>query len=165
MSKKRINILTTVNSENVRRDGDVITIRDVLHAVDGVVLNKRLYTSKELAKGVASLKSRPAPAGHPKDSKGRQISASNGEALGSSGLGAWCVNSRYEGGRALYDIKVNAAQASALPAGKEVVARLYAAIAGTNTDTIGVSLGLLLEEVQGREPGEGLHLRRHEHAV
>lgn len=151
---KRVHIVSAVNAANVSREGDVITIRDVVHAVDGIVLNKRLYTGKELAKGVASLESRPAPAGHPKDSKGRHISASNGEALGSSWIGAWCVNSRYEGGRALCDIKVNAAQASALPAGKEVVARLDAAIAGTNTDPIGVSSGLLLEEVEAK--GESL---------
>ncbi|RYF54371.1 MAG: DUF2213 domain-containing protein, partial [Comamonadaceae bacterium] len=117
MSKKRINILTTVNSANVSKIGDIYTIRDVVHAVDGIVLNGRLYTGKELAKGVATLESRPAPAGHPKDRKGRHISASNGEALGASWIGAWCVNSRYQGGRALCDINVNAAQAIALPAG------------------------------------------------
>lgn len=154
MSKKRINILTTVNSANVSKDGDTYTIKDVVHAIDGIVLNRRLYTGKELAKSVATLESRPAPAGHPKDRKGRHISASNGEALGASWIGAWCVNSRYEGGRALCDIKVNGAQALALPAGKEVVARLDAAIAGTNTEPIGVSSGLNLDEVEAT--GESL---------
>lgn len=154
MAKKRINILTTVNSANVSKTGDIYTIRDVVHAVDGIVLNGRLYTGKELAKGVATLESRPAPAGHPKDRKGRHISASNGEALGASWIGAWCVNSRYQGGRALCDINVNAAQAIALPAGKEVVSRLDAAIAGTNTDPIGVSSGLMLDEVEAK--GESL---------
>ncbi|CAN5717101.1 hypothetical protein BH10PSE18_BH10PSE18_08260 [soil metagenome] len=154
MSKKRINILTTVNSANVSKDGDTYTIRDVVHAIDGIVLNRRLYTGKELAKSVGTLESRPAPAGHPKDRKGRHISASNGEALGASWIGAWCVNSRYEGGKALCDIKVNGAQAQALPAGKEVVARLDAAIAGTNTDPIGVSSGLNLDEVEAT--GESL---------
>lgn len=154
MSKKRINLLTAVNSANVSKTGDTYTIRDVVHAVDGIVLNKRLYSGPELAKSVHTLEGRPAPAGHPRDQKGRHISASNGEALGASWIGAWCVNSRYEGGRALVDIKLNAAQAIALPAGKEVVDRLDAAIAGTNTDPISVSSGLTLQEVEAK--GESL---------
>ncbi|RYG09324.1 MAG: DUF2213 domain-containing protein, partial [Burkholderiales bacterium] len=55
MSKKRINIVTAVNSANVSKSGDVYTVRDVVHAVDGIVLNKRLYTGKELKKSVAGL--------------------------------------------------------------------------------------------------------------
>lgn len=154
MSKKRINLLTAVNSANVSKTGDTYTIRDVVHAVDGIVLNKRLYSGTELAKSVHTLEGRPAPAGHPRDHKGRHISASNGEALGASWIGAWCVNSRYEGGRAMVDITLNAAQALALPAGKEVVNRLDAAIAGTNTDPISVSSGLTLQEVDAK--GESL---------
>lgn len=156
MSKRRINIVTAVNSANVSKSGNVYTIRDVVHAVDGIVLNRRLYPGKELEKSVASLNGKPAPAGHPKDRNGRHISATNGEALVSAWIGAYCQNSRYEGGRALFDIVMNADQAKALPDGRKVLERLDAAIAGTDTTPIGVSSGLFLEAVnaQGKSHGK-----------
>lgn len=147
MSNHRVNIVTAVNAANVSKSGDTYTVKDVVHAIDGIVLNKRLYTGTELVKSVAGLEGRPAPAGHPKDSKGRHLSASNGEALSAAWIGAYCVNSRYEGGRALCDIVINAVQAQALPAGKAVIERLDAAISGTNSEPIGVSSGLMLQEV------------------
>jgi hypothetical protein len=146
MTHKRVHILSAVNAANVSKSGDTYTVKDVVHAIDGIVLNRRLYTGAELAKSVAGLEGRPAPAGHPKDSKGRHISASNGEALSAAWIGAYCVNSRYEGGRALCDIVINAAQAQALPDGKTVIKRLDDAINGTNAEPIGVSSGLMLEE-------------------
>ena len=154
MSKKRVNIVTTVNAANVSRDGDRYTVREVVHALDGIVLNGRMYPGDELKKSVAGLNGKPAPAGHPKDAKGRHISASHGEALQASWIGAYCTNSRYEGGRAMCDIVINGAQAKALPDGAAVIARLDAAIAGSNTEPIAVSSGLLLQEVAAN--GESL---------
>ncbi|WP_343639016.1 hypothetical protein [Roseateles sp.] len=156
MSKRRINIVTAVNSANVSKSGNIYTIRDVVHAIDGIVLNRRLYPGKELEKAAKGLEGKPAPAGHPKDRKGRHISATNGEALAAAWIGAYCQNSRYEGGRAMVDIVLNGNQAQAMPEGRAVVERLDAAIAGTNTDPIGVSSGLFLEEVnaQGKSLGK-----------
>lgn len=159
MSTKRVNIVTAVNAANVSKTGGTYTVRDVVHAVDGIVLNARLYPGEELAKSVAGLNQRPAPAGHPKDSKGRHISATNGEALGMAWIGAWCTNSRYEGGRAVCDITINEDQAKALPAGRKVLERLDAAIAGTNTEPIGVSSGLLLQEVAANGESRGKKYR------
>lgn len=159
MTRTRVNIVTAVNSANVSRDGDRYTVRDVVHALDGIVLNGRMYPGEELRKSVQGLNGRPAPAGHPKDGKGRHISASNGEALSAAWIGAWCVNSRYEGGRAMCDISINGAQAKALPAGAEVLARLDAAIAGTNTDPIAVSSGLMLQEVEANGESRGKKYR------
>lgn len=159
MAQKRVNIVTAVNAANVSKTGGTYTVRDVVHAVDGIVLNARLYPGEELAKSVAGLNQRPAPAGHPKDSKGRHISATNGEALGMAWIGAWCTNSRYEGGRAVCDIVINEAQAKALPAGAKVLERLDAAILGTNTDPIGVSSGLLLQEVAANGESRGKKYR------
>ena len=147
MIKHRVNIVTAVNAANVSKDGDKYTVKDVVHAIDGIVLNQRLYTGSELEKSVSGLEGRPAPAGHPKDSKGRHISASNGEALSAAWIGAYCVNSRYEGGKALCDIVINSTQAQAMPAGKTVIDRLDAAINGTNVEPIGVSSGLMLQEL------------------
>lgn len=156
MSKRRINIVTAVNSANVSKSGNIYTIRDVVHAIDGIVLNRRLYPGKELEKSAKGLEGKPAPAGHPKDRKGRHISATNGEALAAAWIGAYCQNSRYEGGRAMVDIVLNSDQAMAMPEGRAVVERLDSAIAGTNTDPIGVSSGLFLEEVnaQGKSLGK-----------
>lgn len=159
MTTRRVNILTTVNAANVSKSGGRYTVKDVVHAIDGIVLNQRLYTGDELVKSVAGLEGRPAPAGHPKDSKGRHISATNGEALGMAWIGAWCTNSRYEGGRAVCDIIINEAQAKALPAGAKVLERLDAAISGANTEPIGVSSGLLLQEVAANGESRGKKYR------
>lgn len=155
MPKKLINIVVAVNSANVSKADGHYLIKDVVHALDGIVLNRRLYTGQELEKSVAGLNGRPAPAGHPKDRKGRNIRATNGEALSAAWIGAWCVNSRYEGGRAMCDIQINEAQAKALPAGKAVIERLDAAMAGTNTEPIAVSSGLLLREVAANGESRG----------
>lgn len=152
---KRVNIITAVNAANVSKSGGTYTVKDVVHAIDGIVLNSRLYTGDELVKSVEGLNGRPAPAGHPKDSKGRHISATNGEALSAAWIGAFCTNSRYEGGRAVCDITINEAQAKALPTGAKVIERLDAAISGTNTDPIGVSSGLLLQEVAANGESRG----------
>lgn len=159
MSKLRVNILTAVNAANVSKTGSTYTVRDVVHAIDGIVLNERLYPGDELAKSVAGLNGRPAPAGHPKDSRGRHISASNGEALSAAWIGAYCTNSRFESGRALCDIVINGAQAQALPAGQQVINRLDAAIDGTNTDPIGVSSGLMLREIAHNGESRGKKYR------
>lgn len=159
MAQKRVNIITAVNAANVSKSGGTYTVKDVVYAIDGIVLNSRLYTGDELVKSVEGLNDRPAPAGHPKDSKGRYISATNGEALSAAWIGAFCTNSRYEGGRALCDITINEAQAKAMPTGAKVIERLDAAISGTNTDPIGVSSGLLLQEVAANGESRGKKYR------
>lgn len=155
MKKHYVDIRLSVNAANVSKSDGRYVIKDVVHAVDGIVLNQRLYTGNELSKSVAGLEGKPAPAGHPKDSKGRHISASNGEALAAAWIGAYCTNSRYEGGRALCDIVVNEAQAKAMPAGAEVLRRLDAAIDGTDVTPIAVSSGLLLREVTANGESRG----------
>lgn len=154
MVQRRVNIVTAVNASNVSKTGSIYVIKDVVHAIDGIVLNRRLYPGKELQKSVASLEGKPAPAGHPKDSQGRHISATNGQALAAAWIGAYCQNSRYEGGRAKVDIVINGDQAKAMDAGRRVIERLDAAIAGTDTKPVGVSSGLFLEEVAAN--GESL---------
>ena len=81
MSKKRIHLLSVVNAANISKAGSSYTIRDVCGAVDDNVMNKRLYPADQLKAGIKSLEGKPAPAGHPKNSKGQHISAANGEAL------------------------------------------------------------------------------------
>lgn len=144
---KRVHILSTVNAGAVSKAGTTYTIRDVCGATDGIVMNRMLYPGDQLAAGAASLEGKPAPAGHPKDSEGRFISATNGAALLSAYAGAVCRNARHEGGRTVVDIVVNEAQAKAHPDGAKLIERLDAAINGTNTEPIHVSTGLMCEPV------------------
>lgn len=145
---KRVHILSAVNAANVSKSGAKYTIKDVCGATDGIVMNSRMYPGDELAAGIASLEGKPAPAGHPKDSQGRHISALNGEALASAWIGSYCTNARHEGGRSLVDVVVNEAQAKAHPDGAKLIERLDAAIAGTNASPIHVSTGLFFEEIK-----------------
>jgi hypothetical protein len=144
---QRVHILTTVNARNVSKTGGTYTIRDVCAAVDGIVMNSMLYPADQLAKSAPSLNGKPAPAGHPKNSDGQCISATNGDALLSSYVGSVCRNARHVGGRTLVDIVVNEAQARAMPDGLAIVERLEAAIAGTGGEPIHVSTGLLCEPI------------------
>lgn len=155
VKQKRANIVTAVNSANVSKADGVYTVRDVVAVVDDIVMNGRLYPAAECASAAAGLEGRPAPAGHPKDAKGRHISVNSGQALASNWIGAYCANARHEGGRSLVDVVINEAQAKALPAGAEVLARLDAAIAGTNTDPIHVSTGVFVREIAANGESRG----------
>jgi hypothetical protein len=154
MKQKRVHILSVVNAVNVSKSGNTYTIRDVVGAVDDIVMNGRLYPADQLAAGVASLEGKPAPAGHPKSSDGKFISALNGEALASAWIGSYVRNARHEGGRTMVDVVVNEAQAKAHPDGAKLVERLDAAIAGTNSDPIHVSTGLMMQPITAN--GESL---------
>lgn len=155
MIKKRVHILSAVNAANVSKDGNTYTIRDVVGAVDDIVMNGRLYPADQLAAGVASLEGKPAPAGHPKSAEGKFISALNGEALASAWIGSYVRNARHEGGRTMVDVVVNEAQAKAHPDGAKLVERLDAAIAGTNSDPIHVSTGLMMQPITANGESRG----------
>lgn len=155
MSTKRVHIVSAVNAANISKSGSTYTIRGVVGAVDDIVMNRRLYPADQLAAGVKSLNGKPAPAGHPKNSKGQHISAANGEALAAAWIGAYCTNARHEGGRTLTDIVVNGDMAMATEQGKKLVERLDAAIAGTNADPVHVSTGLNLIEVVANGESHG----------
>lgn len=155
MSKKRVHLVSAVNAANISKTGSTYTIRDVCGATDGIVMNGRLYPADQLAAGAPGLNGKPAPAGHPKNSSGKFISAANGEALATAWIGAYCTNARHEGGRTLVDIVVNGDMAQATPKGKELVERLDGAIEGTNADAIHVSTGLNLVEVVANGESRG----------
>lgn len=153
--RQRVHIRSTVNAANVSKAGGIYTVRDVCGAVDEIVMNQMLYPADQLAAGAPSLEGRPAPAGHPKDSQGRFISALNGEALLTSYAGAICRNARHEGGRTLVDVVVNEAQAKAHPDGAKLVERLDAAISGNNAEPIHVSTGVLVQAIAANGESRG----------
>lgn len=155
MKKTRVHILSAVNASNVSKAGGTYTIKDVCGAVDGIVMNSALYPAEELKSGVSTMNGKPAPAGHPKDGQGRFISALNGEALLNAYIGSICTNARHEGGRSLFDIVVNEAQAKAHPDGQKLIDRLDAAINGKNADPIHVSTGLACKMVTANGESSG----------
>lgn len=155
MAKKRVHILSTVNAAHVTKAAGTYTIREVCGAVDDIVMNGMVYPAKELAAAAPGLSGKPAPAGHPKNASGQFISATNGEALQSAYIGSICKNGRHEAGRTLVDIVVNEKQAKATDAGARLLERLDAAIAGTNTEPIHVSTGLVCEAVDSTGESRG----------
>jgi len=154
-ARKRVHLLTAVNASAVSKDGGKYIIRGVCGATDDLVMNGMLYPGDQLAAAAPGLNGKPAPAGHPKDSGGRFISATNGEALLSAYIGSICTNARHEGGRTLVDVVVNEKQARANDAGAALVDRLDAAIAGTNAEPIHVSTGLMCEVVNAAGESRG----------
>lgn len=152
---KRVHILSAVNAANISKAGSVYTIRDVCGATDGIVMNRRLYPADQLAAGAASLEGKPAPAGHPKNAAGQHISALNGEALASAWMGSYVRNVRHTAGRTLADVLVNEGQAKAHPDGAKLIERLDAAIAGTNSEPVHVSTGLMLDEIKANGESQG----------
>ena len=147
MTSKRVHILSVVNAGNVSKDGSTYTIRDVVGAVDDIVMNSRLYPADQLKAAAATLEGKPAPAGHPKNSAGQAISALNGEALASAWIGSYVRNARHEAGRTIADVIVNETQARAHPDGAKLIERLDAAIAGNNAEPIHVSTGLMMDPI------------------
>ena len=160
MARKRVHLLSAVNAANVSKSGTTYTIRNVCGAVDDLVMNGMLYPADELAKSAPTLNQKPAPAGHPKNSAGQFISATNGEALLASYIGSVCTNARHEAGRTQVDIVVNEKQAKASDAGARLLERLDAAIAGTNTEPIHVSTGLICEAINAAGESRGKKYER-----
>ena len=154
MKHTRVHVLSAVNAGAVSKSGGRYTVANVCGAVDGIVMNGMAYMADQLAAAAPSLEGKPAPAGHPKDDAGRYISALSGNALLTSYAGAVCTNVRHEGGRTLYDVVVNEAQAKAHPDGARLVERLDAAMNGTNAEPIHVSTGLFCKAITAN--GESL---------
>jgi hypothetical protein len=154
MKQSRVHILSAVNAGAVSKSGGRYTVANVVGCVDGLVMNGMLYPAEQLAAGAPSLEGKPAPAGHPKDDAGRYISALSGNALLTSYAGAVCTNVRHEGGRTLYDVVINEAQARAHPDGARLVERLDAAMNGSNAEPIHVSTGLFCKAITAN--GESL---------
>lgn len=155
MAKKLVRILSAVNAANVSKSGGYYLIKGVCGAVDDIVMNSVLYPAEQLAAGAGTLEGKPAPAGHPKNGAGQAISASNGDALLTSYIGAVCCNARHEAGRTLTDIKVNEKQARAHDDGVKLCDRLDAAINGTNAEPIHVSTGLYFQPIATNGEAKG----------
>jgi len=159
MKTTRVHVLSAVNAGAVSKYEEggrtFYRVANVCGAVSGIVMNGMLYAEEDLAEGAPSLNGKPAPAGHPKDKEGRYISAHSGDAMLRDYAGAVCMNARHEGGRTLYDVVVNEAQAKAHPDGATLVQRLEAALNGQNVEPIHVSTGLYCQALQANGESMG----------
>lgn len=160
MKTTRVHVLSAVNAGAVSKAGGRYTVKNVVGAVDGIVMNGMLYPADQLAAGAPSLEGKPAPAGHPKDDEGRHISALSGNALLASYAGAVCTNARHEGGRTMVDIVINEAQARAHPDGAKLIERLDAAMNGSNAEPIHVSTGLYCQAIEANGESRGKKYQR-----
>ncbi len=151
----RVNILSAVNSAKISKSGDTYTIRDVVPIVDDIVMNGVAYPAPEIAKSYQSLNNTAAPAGHPRDSEGNFVSAADAVAMQQYWVGAAVTNARKDGESVLVDITVNANQAAAMDAGKRLLERLDAAIAGNAGEPIHVSTGVFLRKKAAKGTSKG----------
>lgn len=151
----RVNILSAVNSAKISKSGDTYTIRDVVPIVDDIVMNGVAYPAPEIAKSYQSLNNTAAPAGHPRDSNGNFVSAADAVAMQQYWVGAAVTNARKDGEAVLVDITVNANQAAAMDAGKRLLERLDAAIAGNAGEPIHVSTGVFLRKKAAKGESKG----------
>ena len=159
MKTENISIVMQVNKERVTDDGETIIIRGVVPIVDDIVMNGGLYPASEIARTYSSLEGTIAPSGHPVDSDGQFISATDGEALHKFYIGAYNRNVSYKDGKVELDVVINKAQMMAHPDGPELQRRIDNPDAGP----IHVSTGLLLqrEQVAGNSKGKDYTWKAH----
>lgn len=151
----RVHLLSAVNSANISRTGDMYTIRNVVPIVDDITLNGILYPAAEIDKSYLSMNNTPAPISHPKDADGNFVSAADAVAMQQYWVGAAVTNARKDGEAVLVDITVNANQAAAMDAGKRLLERLDAAIAGNAGEPIHVSTGVFLRKKVAKGTSKG----------
>lgn len=137
-----LHIVQAVNSKRVVETDDYITIKDVQPIVDNIVMNGGLYPADKIAESYSTLEGTVAPLGHPQ-ANGQYISATSGDALQRSYIGAINRNVRYQNGAVQMDVVINKAQALAHPRGAELIERIT-----NGGDPIHVSTGVLLERIE-----------------
>jgi predicted metal-binding protein len=97
---------------------------------------------------------------------GKYVSANDPRAINSYHVGAWAQNVSKSGDQVVMDVYINKAVAETKPDGKRLINRLDEMIAGTNTDPIHLSTGLLTnKEKVRRVEAEEVLMDRSQHAV
>lgn len=141
MKTVRVNVRTTVNNAQIRREKrngrDVIVVPSAT-LPDNVVMNRILYPADVIESGYKSLERTPAPLGHP-TLNGVYINANDPEAINSSWVGAWNENVRRENGRVFLDKVVDVQRAESTDEGKQLLDAI------NKGDPIHTSTGLYLD--------------------
>ncbi|MFS1352063.1 DUF2213 domain-containing protein [Klebsiella pneumoniae] len=159
MKRNRVNVLTVVNSaSNITTetiDGKPhIVVRGITPVVDDIVMNRKLYPAAEIEKAYNTLERNPMPLGHPKVD-GKHVSARDVRAVNEYHVGAWLQNVRHEGGKVTGDMYVNRQYAESSEKGKRLINRLDEMIAGTNSEPIHISTGLLYSGIAANGESKG----------
>lgn len=159
MKRNRVNVLTVVNSaSNITTetiDGKPhIVVRGITPVVDDIVMNRKLYPAAEISKAYNTLERNPMPLGHPKVD-GKHVSARDVRAVNNYHVGAWFQNVTHKGGKVDGDMYVDRQYAESSEKGKRLVNRLDEMAAGTNTDPIHISTGLLYSGIAANGESKG----------
>lgn len=159
MKRNRVNVLTVVNSaSNITTetiDGKPhIVVRGITPVVDDIVMNRKLYPAAEIEKAYNTLERNPMPLGHPKVD-GKHVSARDVRAVNEYHVGAWLQNVSHKDGKVTGDMYVNRQYAESSDKGKRLVNRLDEMLAGTNSDPIHISTGLLYSGIAANGESKG----------
>ncbi|MCE2009124.1 DUF2213 domain-containing protein [Enterobacter ludwigii] len=159
MKRNRVNVLTVVNSaSNITTetiDGKPhIVVRGITPVVDDIVMNRKLYPAAEIEKAYNTLERNPMPLGHPKV-EGKHVSARDVRAVNQYHVGAWLQNVSHKDGKVTGDMYVNRQYAESSDKGKRLINRLDEMLAGTNSDPIHISTGLLYSGIAANGESKG----------
>lgn len=159
MKRNRVNVLTVVNSasnittENVNGKPHIV-VRGITPVVDDIVMNRKLYPAAEIEKAYNTLERNPMPLGHPKVD-GKHVSARDVQAVNEYHVGAWLQNVSHKDGKVTGDMYVNRQYAESSEKGKRLINRLDEMLAGTNSDPIHISTGLLYSGIAANGESKG----------
>ncbi len=159
MKRNRVNVLTVVNSDSKITteiiDGKPhIVVRGVTPVVDDIVMNRKLYPAAEIEKAYNTLERNPMPLGHPKVD-GKHVSARDVRAVNNYHVGAWFQNGTHADSKVSGDMYVDRQYAESSEKGKRLVNRLDEMAAGTNTNPIHISTGLLYSGIAANGESKG----------
>lgn len=159
MRRNRVNVLTVVNSaSNITTetiDGKPhIVVRGITPVVDNIVMNRKLYPAAEIEKAYNTLERNPMPLGHPKVD-GKHVSARDVRAVNEYHVGAWLQNVSHKDGKVTGDMYVNRQYAESSEKGKRLINRLDEMLAGTNSEPIHISTGLLYSGIAANGESKG----------
>jgi len=159
MKRNRVNVLTVVNSaSNITTetidDKPHIVVRGITPVVDDIVMNRKLYPAAEIEKAFNTLERNPMPLGHPKVD-GKHVSARDVRAVNNYHVGAWLQNVSHADGKVTGDMYVDRRYAESSEKGKRLINRLDEMAAGTNSDPIHISTGLLYSGIAANGESKG----------
>lgn len=144
-----------INASNISttiiNDQEHYVIRGAVPIVDDIVMNGGLYPAEEINNSYQTMEGKLMPLPHPVVD-GKYVSANDPRAINSYHVGAWAQNVSKSGDQVVMDVYINKAVAETKPDGKRLINRLDEMIAGTNTDPIHLSTGLLTNKE--RKSGE-----------
>ena len=127
---------TTINGQ------EHYVIRGAVPIVDDIVMNGGLYPAEEINNSYQTMEGKLMPLPHPMVD-GKYVSANDPRAINAYHVGAWAQNVSKSGDQVVMDVYINKDVAETKPDGRRLINRLDEMIAGTNTDPIHLSTGLL----------------------